>query len=134
MEKELSKPTPYSISSVLVEFIREALRKGYLYFVFPSSNGNNASVELYIEINKKELSLTKDSIKRGVLRRLISVGFIIEREINKQPKYLLNPASVRYFKFGETKSLLYDELPIDFELGLKIGKRKLQIYGDMLNK
>ena len=77
MEKEMSKPTPYSVSSVLVEFIREALRKGYLYFVFPSSNGNSSTVEMYIEISKKELSLTKDSTKRGVLRRLISIGFII---------------------------------------------------------
>lgn len=132
IEEKISMPKTYSLDAVLTDFIRESLQKGYMFFMFPGNKKlKDRSALLYIQIEKKELSIARTQGVYTVLRRLIKKGVILFDE--SKGLYSLNPNYIRYLQFGDSKSIMSDEPIKSFTIGLRAKKSMIQVYGQLID-
>lgn len=106
-----------SIDTAIILFMKQAFFSGSLYLTKNGRIANHASnlpgyVNICISVKAKDLSLTKNSKLTQVYRRMIKKGILIQEGDN----ILINPATVRYLKFGDSSNVITGNLVTTFEI------------------
>jgi hypothetical protein len=127
----------YSVSEIIADFVRESLFRGSFYLTSSGKFANKAdnmkgSIQINLGIFKRDMTLSKDSGKGLVVRRLLRRGILTTGQ--EDTIILLNPKCVKYFSIGEKSDLINNRQISTFEIGIRTPEgRIIPIIGEFDN-